>query len=186
MNIIGARLLRDIEIIEIYKHTRNFIDPFINYKHSNGMLSYGLEPFGYTIRLGTEFWFPPTTGTLDPKRETIGEVFSLTEPFELEPNQLVIGYSLEYIQMPPNVVAIGFGKSTYARMGVHVNITPIDSGWEGFLSISITNNGSNPVMIYPKEGIAQLLFYWCPENPTSVYDGNYQKLLKPQPAKIGG
>ena len=184
MYINGARLLKDIDILQIQKAYSRFINPFIDHKHKEGVLSYGLEPFGYTIRLGDMFWIPPVSGVLDPKNHPKGSDVILTDPFQLKPHELIIGQSLEYIRIPPNIVAIGFGKSTYARMGVHVNITPLDAGWEGHLSISITNNGSNPIVLYPHEGIAQLLFFWSDELPVSGYDGNYQMILNPEPARV--
>lgn len=140
-------------------------------------LSYGLSHFGYDIRLDKEFMQPKLNQVLDPKGNVEYYRFSCESGFyELAPNSWILGKSVEYFRMPNNVNAICLGKSTYARMGVFVNVTPLEPGWEGYLTMEIANLGVHTVRIYCHEGIAQLLFAKG-ERPLVSYsdkDGKYQ------------
>jgi len=137
-------------------------------------LSYGLEPNGYTIRLSNEFWYPKEKQILDPLNKK-GELEVVkTNIFILKPKHYVLGKAIEYINLPKNISAIALTKSSYARMGVFANITTIDAGWHGYLTIEIANLGNNPVKIYANYGIAEILFF--EHKNTQGYEGNYQDL----------
>jgi len=129
---------------------------------SQGVISFGVSSYGYDMRLGTDFRLLKAdhAGIVDPKNidPTLYQPFSTEKPFELPARGLVLAQTLEYFKIPREILTICFGKSTYARCGVFVNVTPFEPEWEGFATISITNMSSRPVRMYPKEGIAQLIF----------------------------
>ena len=141
-------------------------------------ISYGAEPNGYTLSLSDEFWIPSDRGiVLDPFNKTDSQkVFDIihADSIILEPKHFILAKSKEYIKMPNNVSAIALTKSTYARIGVFANITTIDAGWEGYLTIEIANIGNLPVKIYADYGIAEMIF--MEHENTEGYEGNYQKL----------
>jgi dCTP deaminase len=95
-------------------------------------------------------------------------------PFVLPDGVFVLGESSEVFDMPPDRVGICFGKSTYARCGVLVNVTPLEPGWKGRLVIEVANVGHTPVVIYPGEGIAQVLFLQVDGDVSNVYSGKWQ------------
>jgi dCTP deaminase len=125
-------------------------------------ISYGLSSFGYDIRLADEFklFSPPCDFIVDPKdiRENVFR-FIKQNVCTVGANSFVLAKSIEYFKIPDNVLGIVVGKSTYARCGILVNVTPLEPGWEGFLTISISNTAPRPVRIYAHEGIAQILFF---------------------------
>ena len=94
-------------------------------------------------------------------------------PFLIPGNTFILGESFEGFRMPPDVIGLGFGKSSYARCGVITNICPIDAGWNGILTICIVNTSPLPVWLYPSEGIAQIVFFRG-EGFGGGYDGSYQ------------
>lgn len=170
--------LNDKQIIE-YVRKQNMISPFIDHKVKKpNTLSYGLEPFGYTLTLSNEFVEvdSPTKMILDPAtREGIKLKKINASSFILQPNSFVLGKAIEYLRMPEDVTGLALTKSSYARVGVFANITAIDAGWEGFLTIEIANLGQFPVVIHALQGIAQIHFVKG-EIPQSLYKGRYQKL----------
>lgn len=146
------------------------------------VLSYGPSSFGYDVRAGEEWKiFTDVLGAVvDPKKVDERAFHTLRavpgEPVILPPNSYALTHSLEYIRVPPNVSCVCLGKSTYARCGIHVNITPLEAGWEGQITIEISNGTRLPVKIYPGEGIAQILFFEG-EQPAVTYadrNGKYQ------------
>jgi dCTP deaminase len=155
------------------------LDPFIEHSERRGVISYGLSPFGYDIRLDSNYKAPrPGQKPLDPHNcSAVDYLDRMEERIVLPAGSFILGKSLEYFRMPPRVLGIVFGKSTYARIGVIVNVTPLEPGWEGFLTISIANTGPGDVMLYPLEGIAQVLFFESDEPPVFSYGdlkGKYQ------------
>lgn len=146
-------------------------------------LSFGLGSFGYDIRLSPyEFRVMEATGKLiDPKKQNKDD-FHLQEVtidstgayFILPGNTFALGFAMEYIAMPPDVLAICNGKSTNARAGLIVNITPVEPGWRGYLTIEIINPSPNPCKVYAAEGIAQLLFFKGKEPTTKYESRKYQ------------
>lgn len=137
------------------------IEPFQEAMKTQGVISSGVSSYGYDMRIGHEFKiFKGASGqVLDPKRAADG----LFEDFKgdiciIPPGSYVLGQSVEYFRIPRDVLAICFGKSTYARCGVVVNVTPLEPEWEGHVTISISNTTTLPVKLYAGEGIAQVLF----------------------------
>lgn len=139
-------------------------------------LSYGLEPNGYTIRIGNEFLIPQSSKTLDPMdKEKTQQCFAKAVKdkfFLLKPKSFVLAKSIEKFNLPNDVSAIALTKSSYARVGVFANITTIDAGFKGDLVIEIANLGYTPVKIWAGYGIAEVLFFR--HKPTDGYKGNYQ------------
>jgi dCTP deaminase len=137
------------------------IEPFVDHQVRKGVISYGLSSYGYDMRLADEFKIYDQRGRigLDPK----GADPSLFRDFrgetcEIPPNSFILGRSVEYFRIPRKVLGLCFGKSTYARCGVLVNITPLEAEWEGFVTIEIANVGAGPAKVYANQGIAQVIF----------------------------
>lgn len=157
------------------------IDPFEERLVREGVISYGLSSFGYDIRVADEFLiFTPSTGQLtvvDPK--AIDEKAMARYQGEvciIPPNSFALARSVEYFRMPRNVLGVCLGKSTYARAGIITNFTPFEPGWEGHVTIEISNTTPLPAKIYANEGIAQVLFFEGEEPEVSYADrkGKYQ------------
>jgi len=139
------------------------IDPFDDTRLAKvpGTISWGVSSYGYDMRLADEFLVcdEGDTRPLDPKRFDAGCMKRVTGgPCEIPPGGYALGRSLEYFRIPRDVLVVVFGKSTYARCGVLVNVTPLEPEWEGCVTISIVNPLKRPVLVYPREGIAQLVF----------------------------
>lgn len=189
-------LLNDKQIIEENRAMRKrngagMINPMtakqVRQKGNKKIISYGLSSFGYDIRLAKEIMVRrPSLGTrvLDPKTsaaDTIKQkLWQSTligrDGYNIPPHGYVLASSVERFHIPDDVIAICLGKSTYARCGIVVNVTPLEPGWEGFLTLEISNTTDFSVTIYAGEGIAQLLFHKG-ERPTTTYSdrgGKYQ------------
>ncbi len=140
------------------------IEPFVEAQVSNGVISFGVSSYGYDIRVADEFLiFTPGLGDLvvvDPKHfDTRSMAQYRGEVCIIPPNSFALARSVEYIRMPRNVLGVVLGKSTYARCGIVTNFTPLEPGWEGFITIEISNTTPMPAKIYANEGIAQVLFF---------------------------
>ncbi len=137
------------------------IEPFEAGQVREGVISYGVSSYGYDMRLSRNFKAPVISGRteLDPKNPGSVEFEDIeTSCFLLPSGSFVLGHSLEYFRIPRDVLALCTGKSTYARCGVLINITPLEPEWEGNVTISIANTSPVPVRIYAEEGIAQVVF----------------------------
>jgi dCTP deaminase len=136
------------------------IEPFEAGQVRQG-ISYGVSAYGYDISLADEFKIPDLSKIkeLDPKNNGAENFVSCqAESILIPANSFVLARTREYFRIPRDVVTICTGKSTYARCGVVVNVTPFEPEWEGFATISLSNTGPRPVRVYAGEGIAQLLF----------------------------
>ena len=143
------------------KAAQGMIEPFVDSIRSKGVISSGAGSYGYDMRIADEFriFRGCEDGVMDPKAQEKADF----EPFKgsicvIPPGSFVLARSLEYFKIPRDVLVICFGKSTYARCGVLVNVTPLEPEWEGYVTISIANTGPLPVKLYAGEGIAQLVF----------------------------
>ncbi|MFH1259578.1 MAG: dCTP deaminase [Elusimicrobiota bacterium] len=148
--------------IKMMAQEYKIIEPFSEEQVSQGTISFGPSSYGYDIRLADEFKLlkssrPETI--VDPKNLD-PELFSFArgDYFILPGHSLCLTRSLEYLRIPRNVLALCTGKSTYARCGILINITPLESEWEGFITMAVSNISPLPVKIYAGEGIAQVLF----------------------------
>ena len=139
------------------------ISPFEENQVRKGVISYGLSSYGYDIRVGTEFKiFTNTYGaTVDPKAfDTKSFVDIHTDTFcTIPPNSFALARTVEYFKIPRSVITVCVGKSTYARCGIIVNVTPFEPEWEGYVTLEISNTTPLPAKIYANEGIAQVLFF---------------------------
>ncbi len=127
-----------------------------------GKVSYGLSSYGYDLRVANEFYifhnaYP--NEIIDPKNAK--ENYFIKHKGKvciIPPNSFVLARSVEYFRIPRNVLGIVFGKSTYARCGIIVNVTPLEAEWHGYITIEISNTTPLPAKIYANEGIAQVIF----------------------------
>jgi dCTP deaminase len=171
------------------------IEPFESAQVRGDVISYGLSSYGYDIRLANDFKVPataaagPAAGVLDPKavtEDTFTTVHAGT--FDLAPGTFVLGRTVEYFTIPPDVLTLCTGKSSYARCGVVVNVTPFEPGWEGYATLCIANVGARPVRLYAGEGIAQVIFFQSDEPCELTYAdkrGKYQAQQAITPARLG-
>jgi dCTP deaminase len=154
------------------------IEPFAEGMSRPGIISYGLSSYGYDMRLSKEFKIFKGIGTIDPKLISPDSYTDYTcDVLEMAPNSSALGRSFEYFRIPREIITVTFGKSTYARCGIIVNITPFEPEWEGFVTISIINTNSHPAKLYAGEGIAQVLFLDTDEMCETSYadkKGKYQ------------
>src|SRR6202142_1817871 len=142
------------------------IEPYEDRQVRDGVISYGVSSYGYDMRVADEFRiFTNVNSTIvDPKKfdpksfvEFQGDVCIIP------PNSFALARSVEYFRIPRNVLTICVGKSTYARCGIIVNVTPFEPEWEGFVTLEISNTTPLPAKIYGGEGLAQVLFYQAVE-----------------------
>lgn len=168
----------------IRKMAREFemIDPFVENQVSEGVISYGLSSYGYDIRVSKEFKIFTNTysAIVDPKSfDQKSFVNVITDTYcTIPPNSFALARTVEYFKIPRNVITICVGKSTYARCGIIVNVTPFEPEWEGFVTLEISNTTPLPAKIYANEGIAQVLFLESDEICEISYadkKGKYQK-----------
>ena len=156
------------------------IEPFVEELAAEGLVSYGLSSYGYDIRVSNEFKiFTNINATVvDPKNfDRANVVDHVGETCIVPPNSFALARTVEYFRMPRNVLAICVGKSTYARCGIIVNVTPFEPGFEGHITIEISNTTPLPAKIYANEGIAQVLFFEGDEPCMTTYcdrKGKYQ------------
>lgn len=159
----------------------DMISPFCDENVGSGVVSYGLSSYGYDIRVADEFKiFTNIGGTVvDPKSFDEKNVVDFKgEICIVPPNSFALARTVEYFKMPRNVLSICLGKSTYARCGIIVNVTPFEPGFEGHITIEISNTTPLPAKIYANEGIAQVLFLEGDEPCEISYadkKGKYQK-----------
>lgn len=140
----------------------DMISPFCDTQVSKGVVSYGLSSYGYDIRVSDKFKiFTNINATLvDPKNFDTSNVVNFQgDTCIVPPNSFALAQTVEYFKIPDDVLAICVGKSTYARCGIIVNVTPFEPGFEGNITIEISNTTPLPAKIYANEGIAQVLFF---------------------------
>ncbi len=156
------------------------IDPFCEELVAKGKVSYGPSSYGYDIRVADEYkvFTDVFSPVIDPKDfDPKSFVDIKADTCIVPPNSFALARSVEYFKIPRDVLGLCIGKSTYARCGIVVNITPLEAGWEGYLTIEISNTTPLPAKVYSNEGIAQLLFFQSDEQCTTSYadrKGKYQ------------
>ena len=157
------------------------IDPFEDRQVRNGVISYGLSSYGYDIRVADEFKvFTNINSTVvDPKNfDNRSFVDVKADVCIIPPNSFALAKTVEYFRIPRNVLTICVGKSTYARCGLIVNVTPFEPEWEGYVTLEISNTTPLPAKVYANEGISQVLFFESDEECEVSYAdkaGKYQK-----------
>jgi dCTP deaminase len=142
------------------------IEPFEDGQVRDGVISYGVSSYGYDIRVADEFKiFTNVYSTIvDPKNfDPASMVDFKGDVCVIPPNSFALARTVEYFRIPRSVLTICVGKSTYARCGIIVNVTPFEPEWEGFVTLEISNTTPLPAKIYANEGIAQVLFFEADE-----------------------
>ncbi|MDH5589788.1 MAG: dCTP deaminase [Gemmatimonadota bacterium] len=156
------------------------IEPFEAGQVREGVISYGLSSYGYDIRVAPEFKVFTNVHhvVVDPKDFDDRSFVDINEDqCIIPPNSFALARTTEYFRIPRDVLVVCLGKSTYARCGIIVNVTPLEPTWEGYLTLEISNTTPLPAKIYANEGIAQLLFFEGDEEPEVAYadrKGKYQ------------
>jgi len=169
----------DSWIIEMAQKTK-MIEPFADDQIRTG-ISYGVSCYGYDFRLSDQFKILDISklDEIDPKsiKDEHFKTFQ-SDSFLIPPGSYILAQSKEYFRIPRNIITICTGKSTYARSGVVVNVTPFEPEWEGFATLSLANTAPLPVRVYANEGIGQLLFLEATKECLRSYKdkkGKYQK-----------
>ncbi|MCZ6820625.1 MAG: dCTP deaminase [Calditrichaeota bacterium] len=159
----------------------DMIDPFVDGQVRDGVISYGLSSYGYDVRIADEYKiFTNLNSTIvDPKHfDSKSFVDFQGDTCIVPPNSFALGRTVEYLRIPRKIMTICVGKSTYARCGIITNVTPLEPGWEGYVTLEISNTTPLPARIYSGEGIAQLLFFESDEECSQSYSdkkGKYQR-----------
>ncbi len=164
--------------------TEGMIEPFepeqIRESENGRVISYGTSSYGYDIRCSTEFkiFTNINSAIVDPKQfDASSFVDFVGDVCIIPPNSFALARTVEYFRIPRNVLTICLGKSTYARCGIIVNVTPFEPEWEGYVTLEFSNTTPLPAKIYANEGIAQVLFFESDEPCETSYrdrDGKYQ------------
>jgi dCTP deaminase len=137
------------------------IEPFVETQKRDGVISYGLSSYGYDARVADDFkiFTNVDSAIVDPKHFNPNSfVDRKTDICVIPPNSFALAHTIEYFRIPRDVLVICLGKSTYARCGIIVNVTPLEPEWEGQVTIEISNTTPLPARIYAGEGICQFLF----------------------------
>ena len=173
-------VLSDKWIKEMAK-THNMINPFEDKQVRGTKISYGLSSYGYDARVSNEFKIFTNVNSeiIDPKNFKQNNFISKNgEECIIPPNSFVLSSTVEYFKIPNNVIVICLGKSTYARCGIITNVTPLEPGWEGHVTLEISNTTPLPAKIYANEGIAQFIFLKGNEKPDITYADRNGKYMK--------
>jgi dCTP deaminase len=159
---------------------QGMIEPFADNQIRPGVISYGVSSYGYDIRVANQFkiFTNVFSATVDPKNfDTRSMIDFSGDVCIIPPNSFALARTIEYFRIPRGVLTICLGKSTYARCGIIVNVTPFEPEWEGFVTLEISNTTPLPAKIYASEGIAQVLFLEADEVCETSYadkKGKYQ------------
>jgi dCTP deaminase len=157
------------------------IEPFVDHQVREGVISYGVSSYGYDIRVADEFkiFTNVFSAVVDPKQfDPRSMVDFKGDICVIPPNSFVLARTMEYFRIPRNVLTVCLGKSTYARCGLIVNVTPFEPEWEGYVTLEISNTTPLPARVYAHEGIAQVLFFEGDEECEISYadkKGKYQR-----------
>ncbi|MBB2203911.1 dCTP deaminase [Gluconacetobacter takamatsuzukensis] len=138
------------------------IEPFVEQQKREGVISYGLSSYGYDARVAEEFkiFTDVDNAIVDPKDFAANSFVTRTGPVcIIPPNSFALAHTIEYFRIPRDTLVVCLGKSTYARCGIIVNVTPLEPEWEGQVTIEISNTTPLPARIYANEGICQFLFF---------------------------
>ncbi|HKM64606.1 MAG TPA: dCTP deaminase [Acidisphaera sp.] len=155
MTVMSDRWIRQMA------QTRRMIEPFVESQRREGVISYGLSSYGYDARVADEFkiFTNVDSAVIDPKDfSPTSFVDRKAEIAIIPPNSFALAHTVEYFRIPRDVLVICLGKSTYARCGIIVNVTPLEPEWEGQVTIEISNTTPLPAKIHANEGICQFLF----------------------------
>jgi len=161
--------------------SQEMINPFEENQIRDNKISYGLSSYGYDARVSNEFkiFTNINSEVVDPKNFKQSNFISKkVSECIIPPNSFVLASTVEYFKIPNDIMVICLGKSTYARCGIIVNVTPLEPGWEGYVTLEFSNTTPLPAKVYANEGAAQFIFLKGNEKPEVTYadrDGKYMK-----------
>ena len=161
--------------------SHEMINPFEENQIRDNKISYGLSSYGYDARVSNEFkiFTNVNSEVIDPKNFKQSNFISKkVSECIIPPNSFVLASTVEYFKIPNDIMVICLGKSTYARCGIIVNVTPLEPGWEGYVTLEFSNTTPLPAKVYANEGAAQFIFLKGNEKPEVTYadrDGKYMK-----------
>jgi dCTP deaminase len=157
------------------------ISPFEEKQIRGGKISYGLSSFGYDARVSDEFKIFTNVNSeiVDPKNfKATNFVTKNVSECIIPPNSFVLAKTVEYFKVPKDILVICLGKSTYARCGIIVNVTPLEPSWEGYVTLEFSNTTPLPAKIYANEGVAQFVFLKGNETPETTYADRKGKYMR--------
>jgi dCTP deaminase len=160
-----------------------FVDSQVRLEGNRRIVSYGLSSYGYDVRVSNRFkvFTNVYNSIVDPKNFQEDSFVDIeTDVCIIPPNSFALAATVEYFRIPRNVLTICIGKSTYARCGIIVNVTPFEPEWEGYVTLEISNTTPLPAKIYANEGIAQVLFLEASRNCAVSYADRRGKYMKQQ------
>jgi len=173
-------MLKNDRWIRKMAQEHDMINPFSEKQVREGVISYGLSSYGYDLRVADEFkiFTDVNCTVVDPKKfDERSFVTVRSECCIVPPNSFALARSVEYFKIPRDILTICVGKSTYARCGIIVNVTPFEPEWEGFVTLEISNTTPLPAKIYANEGLCQIIFFQSDEVCETSYadrKGKYQ------------
>jgi len=156
------------------------ISPFEDKQIRENKISYGLSSFGYDARVSNEFKIFTNVNSeiVDPKNfKASNFVTKNVSECIIPPNSFVLASTVEYFRIPKDVLVVCLGKSTYARCGIIVNVTPLEPGWEGHVTLEFSNTTPLPAKVYANEGVAQFIFLKGNETPEVTYSDRNGKYM---------
>lgn len=156
------------------------ITPFEPRQQRNGVISYGLSSFGYDARAANEFkiFTNVNNAMVDPKKfDDTSFVDRTTDVCIIPPNSFALGRTVEYFKIPKDCLVVCVGKSTYARCGIIVNVTPLEPGWEGHVTLEFSNTTPLPAKLYANEGVCQFLFFKSEQSCAVAYNDRSGKYM---------
>ena len=168
------RMAKDQDLIKPFESNQ------VRSKFSEKVISYGVSSYGYDVRCSTEFkvFTNINSAIVDPKDFDEGSFVNIdSDVCIIPPNSFALARTVEYFKIPKNVLTVCLGKSTYARCGIIVNVTPLEPEWEGHVTLEFSNTTPLPAKIYANEGVAQMLFFESDEICDISYkdrSGKYQ------------
>jgi len=174
MSVLSDKSIRKLALEE------NMISPFEDKQVRDGKISYGLSSFGYDARVSEEFKIFTNVNSeiVDPKDFKPTNFVTKNVPVcVIPPNSFALARTIERFKIPKDILVICLGKSTYARCGIIVNVTPLEPGWEGYVTLEFSNTTPLPAKIYANEGVAQFIFLKGNETPGVTYadrNGKYK------------
>ena len=159
---------------------KGMIRPFVDKQVRKGKISFGLSSYGYDARVSDEFkiFTNVNSGIVDPKNFKREFFTKIGKECIIPPNSFALARTMEYFKIPDDVLVICLGKSTYARCGIIVNVTPLEPGWEGHVTLEFSNTTPLPAKIYANEGVAQFIFLKGNERPNITYANRKGKYMK--------
>ena len=175
MSVLSDKWIRKMSL------EKDMISPFVEKQQRLNNISYGLSSFGYDARVSNEFkiFTNVNSSIVDPKNFSDESLVTKTEDVcIIPPNSFALASTVEYFKIPRDILVICLGKSTYARCGIIVNVTPLEPEWEGHVTLEFSNTTPLPAKIYANEGACQFIFLKGNESPETSYADRNGKYMK--------